>query len=1753
MDLTNIHFNQPSPSLSGVMSFEDRMSDFIVGDAVEFFLNNVAIDIPSTPVGSFDLSKLDVMEYCELRAIIMKAMNECKWLSLPERLKTLCIVMDRLAIPQRYKTVFVRDVADYFSNDITVHAEACARCLHICPQYFPMLVEALLDRRTRGRFYERPASQILPRFFESSPGFHFQATGPIRDFDSGSRVWMLGKGFCGFVKPKFRKRYLQPDVRRAQLPFHDTMVGKYLFDEPVFDRVINHVDAPWYLKMDSYQAFCELQRLTGCRYSRPRDGFHNFRFNAFGLGLGDVAKEVKNTTDRVMDKADGLVEQLTAVMEVLKTIGITANNNFAIASDNLVAMHGTAVEVSSLAATGISVGLSVYEFTVCVAVAVSVLWLANKYGLLDNIVGLATSVIAAIGLGAMASPAIRFIIGLLKTQWADTIGFKLQSGGLIGSFASHIVKEAICDYIPMPGTIRRFIQDMPRSGIAALSLKDMLYETLLELQDIINLVRSMFGLKAMNLLKSEALLVDQWIRDVEVFTDSVEARSSGVSMTDTSTVRDLIRRYDSVRKIVSVKSRFYSIISQKYGALLNYSAIIGALAGARERTEPVFILVYGLAGCGKSSVFQHLVRYLIAKFYEGTGFINTIEELDRQIYQTCTDKFWNGWDNQAAVICDDIFQVPADSQKAGDAESDAMKVVRMINCVQYPLLSASVEDKGKKYFNAKLVIGSTNRAQLGDEVYKTISDSGALLRRIHFGIRLQPGPNYCKEGLLPTHANALDLNKVVAQMKLNGGRVTDDMFTIHHHNFFGNTEKYKPLLYSELLDQAHKLMVSNEKTRNELTACIEEGLRADFGFQASGVVSYEINGIVDEQDQSRTWFDWVCGFMRKRDPILQMEDMLAPEDEFQATSEDSFPVKDSYYDYVMSTSKDCFTFCTSNYWMRLASLAGFVTIVIGVFKMCSLNSKVDENPIVEQFRTFVSERGLTADTITNSNLRSFLSLVKPKQELQATEQSRAVMDKVLSNRCSVHIVGPDVNVLQVTATFITSDVMMISGHFEYILDGSDDDVSVEIRSLGTGEVIIRASKTVFLRKLRASVCVEGTEVKLFRCGVARSFCDIRKFFVCASDVRAGIIEGVSMLGHYNNKHGPEHRVFGVDRVTYRGDTHSPKAFGSYNPSCVGHFVYDIGAKPGDCGSLLFQSAVDPLQCRKIYGVHYGAHGCVNYGCLVTKERLEKAMSVLDVIPTPNLDSVLSGEFAFNAGLPSLVALGRVSRGANVPSRSTLFKSRWGLLEPFGPHHKVPAILRPHGLLNPMKLALSKVATPVTLLDSSRSRRVCFAVMSRHWDATVAYRRSILSYKAAVQGDPSVGMSGIPRGTSSGYPLNIQGHKDKTTIFGPDGDYVFNTAGSQLVEGSVMRVEQVLARGERPSGDDAFVWMDFLKDELLPEAKVEAGKARMISCAPLVYTILFRMYFGDFMQSVQSSRVYNGIAIGVNPYKEWGTIASHLTSVGCTLLAGDFSGFDASEVPDIHSAILDYVNAWYGDGEREQRIRRVLWQEVTNSLHIGGWGNYRDILYFWTKSLPSGHPATGIINSIYNLILFGLCFEDLVGDVSLFWDHIRPIVLGDDNVISVAPSLIPLYNQFTISECMCKYGVVYTDDMKGVSAFASRPIDKVSFLKRRFVYDSGASCWLCPLEWDSVRFMGYYCRNRATEVADLSMSVSGALREASLHGVEKFSAYVEAVRRGFPLAGLGVPADFVMSYNDVRTQVLYDPKVFPWEYDTIYKL
>jgi hypothetical protein len=260
-----------------------------------------------------------------------------------------------------------------------------------------------------------------------------------------------------------------------------------------------------------------------------------------------------------------------------------------------------------------------------------------------------------------------------------------------------------------------------------------------------------------------------------------------------------------------------------------------------------------------------------------------------------------------------------------------------------------------------------------------------------------------------------------------------------------------------------------------------------------------------------------------------------------------------------------------------------------------------------------------------------------------------------------------------------------------------------------------------------------------------------------------------------------------------------------------------------------------------------------------------------------------------------------------------------------------------------------------------------------------------------------------------------------------------------------------------------IWTDTLKDERRPLEKVRIAKTRVFSAGPMVYTLVFRKYFLGFAAHCAKNRIDNEISIGTNVYSvDWTRTAEKLCSKGDKVIAGDFSNFDGTLVLEILAEIVEIVNKFYDDGEENARIRKVLWKEIVNSIHVCG-----DDVYMWTHSQPSGCPITAILNSLYNSISMRYVWLTVMPreyqTMKAFNEHVAMVSYGDDNCVNISDAVIDRFNQLTIAKGYEEMGMTYTDETKSGDMVPYRSIDEIGYLKRSFKWNADEHQFVAPLE------------------------------------------------------------------------------------------
>jgi hypothetical protein len=211
-------------------------------------------------------------------------------------------------------------------------------------------------------------------------------------------------------------------------------------------------------------------------------------------------------------------------------------------------------------------------------------------------------------------------------------------------------------------------------------------------------------------------------------------------------------------------------------------------------------------------------------------------------------------------------------------------------------------------------------------------------------------------------------------------------------------------------------------------------------------------------------------------------------------------------------------------------------------------------------------------------------------------------------------------------------------------------------------------------------------------------------------------------------------------------------------------------------------------------------------------------------------------------------------------------------------------------------------------------------------------------------------------------------------------------------------------------------------------------------------------------------------------------------------------------------------------------------DLLHSRHLTGPTNVLHTVVQWNKSMPSGHPLTTPVNSLYSLITLTACYAELTGDYQDMWDRVYICTFGDDNTVNVSDTVSEVFNQETVAVKMWElFRMTYTSDKKDAELRPWTTIDDITFLKRTMVRaDDADGGWVAPLAKESFMYTPYWYRSNKDPRGDMATNIKGMLEELSLHGRAAWDEHFDAVC-GFCLDA-GVPQEY-QSYEQARQVVL----------------
>lgn len=327
--------------------------------------------------------------------------------------------------------------------------------------------------------------------------------------------------------------------------------------------------------------------------------------------------------------------------------------------------------------------------------------------------------------------------------------------------------------------------------------------------------------------------------------------------------------------------------------------------------------------------------------------------------------------------------------------------------------------------------------------------------------------------------------------------------------------------------------------------------------------------------------------------------------------------------------------------------------------------------------------------------------------------------------------------------------------------------------------------------------------------------------------------------------------------------------------------------------------------------------------------------------------------------------------------------------------------------------------------------------------------------------------------------------------------------------------------------DAYV--DFPKDERLKPGK----DTRLINGCSIQETIEWRRYTSDFFVAFQTAGLKVGSAIGVNMFGfGMNDICNKLLSNSSVCVDGDFQAFGPRLMPECVYAVGKLVNSWYThhvcvceDKDKckcgvsaDNKVRELLFMGLVNCNHVAG-----DLMYKTYCGSPSGSPITAPINTLVHIlylrIIWLLVFKDTVyADLYYFHKYFSYVCYGDDGLYSISPKFKDSFNCVTISECLAKFGIVFTDAGKtGTKKYDT--IENCTFLKCHPLRHPYRDIWLAGLAKSVIEDIPNWLRKPYFNLKEQEMiSADMALRFSFFWGKEYFDTNKSLLLKKFRETG-----------------------------------
>jgi len=555
------------------------------------------------------------------------------------------------------------------------------------------------------------------------------------------------------------------------------------------------------------------------------------------------------------------------------------------------------------------------------------------------------------------------------------------------------------------------------------------------------------------------------------------------------------------------------------------------------------------------------------------------------------------------------------------------------------------------------------------------------------------------------------------------------------------------------------------------------------------------------------------------------------------------------------------------------------------------------------------------------------------------------------------------------------------------------------------------------------------------------------------------------------------------------------------------YHYDLPTTKGHCGAPFIRW--DSKASTKILGIH-AAGGLKKpsvggFCCIVDQEWLEDTISKYSVVKRQSDEVELEPYTGRNSIQETPIGIiGYVPAGKRVKLPEKETQSIPSILQAAGlfPVTTAPTTCQYYGDGNRLHAGFLKFTEQTRALDVSKVNMIRKAICYKYFSDPSRPTR-VLNWKESLNAYDNI--RSINLNSSMGYPWVLSHQKKKSFI-----EYVEEEQSYDFVPG---KGEELLARLDKIDAKMALgiapelIQLCYLKDERLALDKIAEGKCRVFMGCPIETTLIFRKYFGSFMNYLASTRSKHGIMLNMNPYEEWDTMCSTLLEKSDEVLCLDYKAFDRTIPPQLISMFFRIADHYYGSDNRLQRacLESIIVRPILQVMNIR----------FEVSTLnSSGNPATGPINSFANMAKTIYALMDQI-DINSAMGNCWSAYLGDDEISAFGPEIdLPKY-----MDSLRNMGFKPTSAQKdGNIGFV--PLKEAQFLKRGFRLDNGR--WKGPLQLSTIRDSLLWQKRGNNEIIAMEETVRCALLEYELHDINLIKDDVRRIVSVCTLLGIELP-------------------------------